>query len=778
MKRTLAAALLAASLFAPPSLAQPIVEHDGPIIIVPQVRRPPRIEAPAKLTAVEASIAINDQVATTTLDLSLTNTGTTLQQAQILLPVPDGVAVHSLQYDGVGPEPTASVLPRDEARKIYDSIVQKMRDPALVEFAGYNLIRTSAFPIPPGTTQHLKLTYEGVLLADGQRIDYWLPRSEALANPEVAWTINATLNSKRTITTVYSPSHEITTTRDGPGKLTLRAVNISQSDRGAFRFSFLTEPEKSDALSSTFMAYPDPSVGENGGYFLMLAALPPTKDNAPTMKREVVLVLDRSGSMRGEKIEQAKAAAIQVIDGLDMGEAFNIIDYSDSVNSFAAAPVLKDKDKAEEARAYIRHIKANGGTNIHDALIEALRPEPTKADGRAMLPLVLFLTDGLPTVGEKNEYRLREAVKKANTHHRRIFSFGVGFDVNSPLLSNIAKNSRAVSTFVLPNEDVEQKVSHVFRRLAGPTLASPKLTTIAGNGDTTPRGVRELMPGELADVFEGDQLLVVGQYTSSKPIRLRLEGLAGGKARTYDLSFDPTNATARNAFVPRLWARSKIAMLIDEVRQSSADGADKLSDARMKELTDEIIRLSKQHGILTEYTSFLAMEAGEAATQLGRELRDVGRATITGLAAPASSPARKEAEKQVADAYLRQRVQEDRAGSGGVNQDRNIQMMAGQTAAPAQRANVWYNSKNERVEVHTVQQVANLNFFRRGNRWVDSNILDKEGEKPDREVIFGSDEYNKLVTELTKTNQQAILAMDGEVYFLYNNQRVLVKMPS
>jgi Ca-activated chloride channel family protein len=219
-------------------------------------------------------------------------------------------------------------------------------------------------------------------------------------------------------------------------------------------------------------------------------------------------------------------------------------------------------------------------------------------------------------------------------------------------------------------------------------------------------------------------------------------------------------------------------MLIEEVRQSGADGADKLSDARMKELTDEIIRLSKKHGILTEYTSFLAMEAGEAATLLGRELRDVGDATITGLAAPASSPARMEAEKQVAEAYLRQRVQEARAGSGGVNQDRNIQTMTVQAAAPAQSANVWFNAKNERVEVHAVQQVANLNFFRRGNRWVDSNILDKEGEKPDREVTFGSDEYYTLVAELTKTNQQAILAMDGEVYFLYNNQRVLVRMPS
>lgn len=784
MNRHLLHSALAFSIFAISPMflsAQPILEHDGPVIIVPQVRRLPHIEAPAKLTAVDASVAVNDQIATTTLDLTLANTGSTLQQAQILLPVPDGVSVRSLQYDGTGPEPNATVLPREEARRIYDSIVQKMRDPALVEFAGYNLIRTSAFPIPPGKTQHLKLTYEGVLLADGQRIDYWLPRSEALANTEVTWTINVTLNSTRPITTVYSPSHEVTTTRDGPGKMSVRAVNMSQSDRGAFRLSYLLEPEKTDGISATFLAYPDPTVGENGGYFLLLAGLPPKRDNVPTMKREIVLVLDRSGSMRGEKIEQVRAAAMQVIEGLEPGEAFNVIDFSDTVNAFANKPVIKDKVKVEEARAYIKNIQANGGTNIQDALFEALHSEPTAENGHAMLPIVLFLTDGLPTVGEKNEFRLREAIQKANAYNRRIFSFGVGFDVNSPLLSNIAKHSRAASTFVLPKEDVEQKVSQVYRRLAGPTLASPKLMTLGTGGDATARGMRELMPNELADVFEGDQVLVVGQYTSSKPTRLRLEGQAGNKARTYDLTFDPKDASTRNAFVPRLWARSKIAMLIDEVRQSGAEGAEKLSDARMKELTDEIVRLSKQFGILTEYTSFLALEPGDAAAQLGRELRvGLDTATVSGLAASAPAPARHEAEKKVAREYLRQRAVDDRAGSGGVNQDRNLALMVSPaaSAAPAQAVNAYYNAKNERVEINSVQQVANLNFFRRSNRWVDSNLLDKASEKPDREVIFGSDEYNKLVAELTKTNQQSILAQDGEIYFLHHNQRVLVKMPS
>lgn len=445
------------------------------ILIVPQRRLPSPVANAAYLEAADATIDIKDQVATTALQLSLTNPTDSPQQAEILLPIPDGVVVRSLQYDGVGPEPIAKVLPSAEARQIYDDIVRRLRDPALVEFAGTNVIRTSAFPIPPRTTQKLSLTFEQVLAADGSRVDYWLPRSDSMAASGVKWSIHGTISSQSPIASVYSPSHEIETKRGRNNVVSWHVSSAAAADveRGSFRLSYMTTP-KGDGLSWSMLAYPDSRVSKdgNGGYFMLMAALPPIKDDGPKIKREVVLVLDRSGSMRGEKMEQVKAAALQVVEGLDEGEAFNIIDYSDSINSFASEAVVKSKETMDAVRDYIKSIQAGGGTNIQDSLTEALRQKPTKD----MLPIVLFLTDGLPTVGERSEVKIREAIKQANKYQRRIFSFGVGYDVNSPLLSNIAKNSRALPTFVMPKEDVEVKVSQVFKRLSGPVLALPKLT--------------------------------------------------------------------------------------------------------------------------------------------------------------------------------------------------------------------------------------------------------------------------------------------------------------
>ena len=161
----------------------------------------------------------------------------------------------------------------------------------------------------------------------------------------------------------------------------------------------------------------------------------------------------------------------------------------------------------------------------------------------------------------------------ANVHKRRIFSFGVGFDVNAPLLTSIANATRATATFVFPDEDVETKVSQVFRRLSGPVLADPQLATLDAKGAPTTRAVRELLPAELNDVFEGDQIVLLGQYQDNDPLHFRISGNYLGAPRTFDLKFDLDKATARNAFVPRLWASRKIARLIEVISEAGADNA-------------------------------------------------------------------------------------------------------------------------------------------------------------------------------------------------------------
>jgi Ca-activated chloride channel family protein len=750
---------------------------DGVQIIVPPIprHRPwPGHEIPIEVAAVNATISIDEQVSSTCLELTLTNKGGANQEAVLLLPVPDGVAVRSLQYDGVGPEPTASVLTRDEARRIYESIVNKVRDPALVEFVGFNLIKTSAFPIPAGRSQKLSLTYEQVLPMDGDRVDFAIPRSEALAAADTNWIITADIKSKRAISTVYSPSHEIDTKRISPNHVRVNLSGKPAAAAGSIRISYLLEKTAEHGLTASTVAYPDSDIaGGDGGYFMLLAGLPAaTPEDAKPVKREVVMVLDRSGSMQGDKIKQVVAAAEQIVDGLENGEAFNIIDYSDTIATFADKPVIKSGKTANEAKAYLGRIRANGGTNINDALLEAIRAEPTPG----MLPMVIFLTDGRPTVGERSESKIRDAIKAANKEHRRIFSFGVGFDVNTPLLASLSAGSRGASTFVLPDEDVEVKVSQVFRRLNGPVLASPRLTVIGEDGKPDTRAVRELLPAELPDLFEGDQIALMGMYTSNKPVKLRLEGEYLGKPAHFDFTLDTAKASVKNSYIPRIWANRKVASLISTIRESGADGAAKPSEAEMKELVDEIVRLSTKYGILTEYTAFLATE-GRAKwdaredevrlhAQVDRNLRERAAGEL-----PRDAPATSEPAKPA------------RAGASSVNQEQNLgkamdmKSPAPQLRTPGGGGGAYKDENLKEVQITTVQNVADRTFFQRNNRWIDSTLLKFENEKPDRTVEFGTPEYMKLAEDLARSNRQAALALGGDVLIQIGKERVLVKGP-
>lgn len=730
--------------------------------------RPPHVPdqpANAQITHVAANVNIVEQTATTTLDISLRNPSHQQIEAVLLLPVPDGAAVSAFDFQGSASEPTARVLSREEARQLYEAIVRQVRDPALLEFAGYNLVRSSVFPIPGGGTQKVRLTYEHLLPADGNRIDYLLPRSESLArrNP---WSVTVNIRSQHPISTIYSPSHAIITERFGPGnaKVSLADSGAQQMNPGPFLLSTLLERAPGEGVSASLFAYPDPKVGTfpagpnaGAGYFLLMAGLPASIDEAAkSVKREVTIVIDRSGSMAGAKMDQARAAALQVVEGLADGEAFNIIDYSTTVQSFALAPMIKNRETMLEARRYIEAIKPAGGTNIHDALLEALRAPPT--DG--MLPIVLFLTDGLPTVGQTSEVAIRELVEKGNTHHRRIFTFGVGNDVNVPMLDRVADITRANATYVLPNEDVELKVAAVFKRLYGPVLADLQLRTIDANGQVQTRLVGEMIPSTLPDLFEGDQLIVLGQYHSSAPVTFKLTGNFLGQPREFTYEFDFNAATTKNAFVPRLWAARRIAYLVDQVRQMGAaipapgmpitSNMNVMNDPRVKELVDEILRLSTEFGILTEYTSFLATEG----TNLGN-WRDLSAACSD---------------------TLERRAVQSRAGAAAINQGMNFNAQKSQQELNYD--NDYIDEGQREVSFTGVQQVNDCAFFQRGNQWIDGRTINPNAPQaitPDVVIEYGSAEHIALINRLVAQNRQGVLALEGDILLQDDGRTILVR---
>ena len=248
-------------------------------------------------------------------------------------------------------------------------------------------------------------------------------------------------------------------------------------------------------------------------------------------------------------------------------------------------------------------------------------------------------------------------------------------------------------------------------------------------------------------MFEGDQLILLGQYIGDEPVTFNLSGNYLGRERTFAFNFDFDNATTRNSFVPRLWANSKIAELIDAIRQFGADNAVAANDPRIKELVDDIIRLSTEFGILTEYTAFLAEEGSDLSN------------------APAL--------QEMATSNFRIRAMNTRTGMGGVNQMRNSAI---QKSGKLNISNQFFDMNMQRVSIANVQQINDRAFFQRGNRWVDSRIISNEADaKPDRVIRIGSDEFLKLAERLSEEGRAGSLSMKGEIMLQVDGEKILAR---
>lgn len=717
--------------------------------IMPHVRPRPHHPLPVQVSAVDADVRIIGRVATTTMTMTLHNPGTRQQESEVIIPVSAKATIRQFGLEGAQGKFPAKLIPRDEARRIYDEIVRRSLDPALLEFAGSGLVKSSVFPVPARGTCRIRLVYEEMLEIDGDRIDYTLLRSES-PQYHVPWNVTVDWTVKGGLAGVYSASHNISERRVGPNRIKLS--NQGKMQPGTFLLS--ATQRNNNRATASIMAYPDHGQGRHGGakagggggYFLLLLS-PPGIEQKP-VRREVTVVIDKSGSMAGEKMEQVLKASSQIIEGLDEGESFNLIVYNESVETFSRAPVVKNRKNLLAARKYLANVRVSGGTNIHDALQTAIRQKPTPGT----LPIVLFLTDGVPTIGQTQEKKIREAIAAANHHHRRIFTFGVGVDVNTPLLSRLADDSRARATYVLPREDVELKVAQVFRRLSGPVLSEPELIATDAEGNAAAGSVSDVLPARMPDMFEGEQVVVLGRYHQKKHLDFLLRGRDQQGARKFRFHLSLKNARRGNAHVPRLWATRKIAVLTEALRDLGSENgkAVNMRDPKIRELVDEIVRLSTEHGVLTEYTAFLARDGMMFTHNMHREA--VTRAS----------------------AEIKKKAVEKRSGAASVNQDWNIG--ESKSATQLNRSNHYLDDGLKESKVDQVCQVADKAFYRKGNEWVDAGLAGKDiAATPTVNINVSSPEFRKIVTRLVTDNRQSCLALGDNIRVVIDQQTYLIR---
>jgi Ca-activated chloride channel family protein len=532
----------------------------------------------------KVTISIEDQVAATRVEQTFRNHTDRPLEATYVFPVPKGATVNKFTMWVDGKEMAGELVEAQKARQIYTSIVQRTRDPGLLEYVGHNLLQLKVFPIPARGDQKVALSFSAVAPKDGNLIEYIYPlKTDGKATATLEdFSIKATIKSQHAVTNVYSPTHSISIKRLGDKEVQITFdKNQGLLDRD-FQMFYATGDK--DVGLTTVTHRP---VSSSDGYFMMLVSPKVTLPKEYQVPRDMVLVLDTSGSMRGPKMEQARKALKYCLDNLGPKDRFGLMNFATTVTRYEERLLPANSDEVTKAKKWVDDLEATGGTAINDALTSALDLR-TSDEGRSFT--VVFFTDGQPTIGESDPEKILKTVASRNTAETRIFTFGVGDDVNASMLDRLAEQTRAISTYVRPAEDIEVKVSGLYSKISNPVLTNLKLTA------TNDVKFKEIYPPQLPDLFHGSQLVVFGRYSGKGPAAIKLTGQVGKETRefVYELTF-PEKSAGDHDFVEHLWARRKVGYMLDQIR----------ANGEKKELVDEVLALAKRYGITTPYTSYL-----------------------------------------------------------------------------------------------------------------------------------------------------------------------------
>ncbi len=604
-------------------------------------------------------VAVTGRVARVSVEEWFRNDGALLDEASYLYPLPGEATFSDFSLWQGDRELKGEPMDAAQARSIYEEIVRRKRDPALIELAGHGLLRARVFPIAASETRKITLRYTQMLDRVG---DAWRFRYVAGAGPGAAAPrgFRIAVDSASRFGDPYSPTHRVTSRRNGDR---LEIALADTTARGDFEL-FL--PLARGLVGMSLVT--NQPVGEDGFFMLLLA--PGTGATATqSLSRDLVAVLDVSGSMSGEKLDQARAALVQLLGGLRSGDRFRVISFGSGVRRYATGWTPGNPDSLRAAQDWVRHLDTDGGTNIAGALAEALAQPPREG----ALGVIVFLTDGMPTVGETDPERIAEQADRGRGPFR-VFAFGIGYDVNTYLLDRLAERARGVTEYIQPGGDIEQAVGALAAK-----IASPVLTDLAIRGD----GVElyDLQPQGLPDLFADDELVVFGRYRGEGrgERTVTVTGRRNGREERFSTGARFGDEQAGTEYVQQLWAARKAGALSREIRLHGAN----------PEIVTELKRLALRYGILTEYTSYLVQEPGVVAAR-------------SDLMPPRPAPADQAGAAAVGRAKAEKRM------AGSLNLDAVVVTAAADSLAAAERGGAT-----------RTQRVGGRMFMWRDSTWTD-----------------------------------------------------------
>ena len=706
----------------------------GPCRRCPDGPRPP-VPLPRALPikSIKIDTKISSQVATTHVEQVFRNDTSATLEGTYLFPIPESASIAEFAIWDGDRRLVGEVRTREEARRIYDEIVRRQRDPGLLEYAGKDLFQASIFPILPHSDKKLEITYTQVVRAEGGTVSYRYPLGVGRQLTQIdAVAGRVEVESREPLRNVYSPTHAIDVKRSNDR----RSLVSFESEKGKEPQDFqLFYTISKDDFGLTLLTHRE--AGKHGYFLLMISPKDDWSEQEYSAK-DVVFVVDTSGSMAEEgKMEKARSALLYGVRILRPQDRFNIISFAGEERLMETGLIAADDKGRARGETFVKALKPVGGTNINQSLLASLR-QFSETD-RERPKMLVFMTDGLPTVDETNVTKIVDNVRKATRTGLRLFTFGVGYDVNTALLDRLAADNGGVADYVEPKEDLEVKVSNFFAKVNYPVLTDLHIEMGGAQTDL-------IYPRNIPDVFRGSQVMLIGRYSNEadlNSVQLKLTGKSGGLSRTYTyprLSF-PLRAET-NDYLPRLWATRRVGWLMEQVR----------TNGEQKELRDEIVDLGTRYGIVTPYTSYLALEDNRQSNliidgvQPGQ--RRTGGAATGGLSArrPAKSPSMNPAPLMNtatgADAVQLSKMSREQQDASRVKDE----------------------DKSD-----SVRRVSNKTFYLVDGVWTDSEFK-AESRLPETVLVFGSEEYFALLKQNPKLGsyfslgEDVVVVFEGRVY--------------
>jgi Ca-activated chloride channel family protein len=716
----------------------------------PPISRPIPLPNALPVKSIQIDTKINGQVATTHLEQVFRNDTQYTLEGTYFFPIPETASIVEFAIWENGKKLVGEVRSREEARRIYDEIVRRQRDPGLLEYAGKDLFQASIFPIPPNSDKKLEMTYSEVLKAESGTVAYRYPlgtgrnlwgrpqpgvesRIDRSGNPAQKFgTVSGRVEiiGREALRNIYSPSHKVDVIRKGETTATVSfETNGSDNDfqlfyglsNGDFGMSLLTcrEPGKD-------------------GYFLLQLSPKDNITERELVEKDIVFVLDTSGSMADEgKMEKARAALLFGVRALREGDRFNVINFAGEEHLMESKLIPASTAGKKRGEDFVQKLSPTGGTNINDALRAALR----QFDSSDRPKLLVFMTDGLPTVGESNVEKILKNASEIKVEGLRMFTFGVGYDVNTTLLDKLAAENSGVADYIEPKENLEIKVSNFFTKVNSPVLTSLELDFGGVQTDL-------MYPRKLADIFKGTQLTILGRYKNASDIEnvtLRLQGKTGREVRTFNYSnLDFPMRADKNDFLPRLWATRRVGWLVEQIRGNGEN----------KELRDEIVDLGTRYGIVTPYTSYLATDGSEKQFIFDGVSGGIGNGTgnarsVNRNAAPAKAPATVTVQ----------------SGADAVTMSKKLKDM--------KEENSYRIEDDEIIKTGSVKKVGIKTFYLENGVWVDSEFKETAG-LTEVKLRFGEEKYFDLAAsekdlgQYLALGEQVIIVWKGKVYRITN----------